>query len=209
MSNWPRGDKIGLITLIAAILATIAAWVVVPEFRKWTHLDKTDEPSIPSRSPVQEQKSPQHSESTNTTEPGVPLIPKIRSKLSKSQTNPHSAVPVTELKQPESKPELEDVLIDPDLRGFWVDPTVSANNMPIFMEFRPNGAIRARSRLSDRPWDWLGFVWFRTGNKVRLFLGGTITYEGTINENSIEGTMSINGQKYPWRLERVGNDKTP
>jgi hypothetical protein len=37
--KWNRADRIGAITLTVAILALIAGWLVVPEFRNWTGLD--------------------------------------------------------------------------------------------------------------------------------------------------------------------------
>ena len=40
--TWSRTDRIAVITLGLTVLALAAAWLVVPEFRKWTGLDKAE-----------------------------------------------------------------------------------------------------------------------------------------------------------------------
>jgi hypothetical protein len=40
--TWSRADRIAAITLGLAFLALLAAWLVVPEFRRWVGLDKAD-----------------------------------------------------------------------------------------------------------------------------------------------------------------------
>lgn len=37
-----RGDWIAAVTLVVGVLALVAAWLVVPEFRKWSGLDKSE-----------------------------------------------------------------------------------------------------------------------------------------------------------------------
>jgi hypothetical protein len=41
--KWSRTDRIALVTLGVAVLALIAAWLVVPEFRKWIGWDKAED----------------------------------------------------------------------------------------------------------------------------------------------------------------------
>jgi hypothetical protein len=40
--KWNRADRIAAAALAFAVLAAIAAWLVVPEFRSWTGLDSAD-----------------------------------------------------------------------------------------------------------------------------------------------------------------------
>jgi hypothetical protein len=37
--GWSRADKIGAWVLLLTALSAVAVWLVVPEFRKWVHLD--------------------------------------------------------------------------------------------------------------------------------------------------------------------------
>jgi hypothetical protein len=40
--KWSRGDRIAAVTLVVGVLALVAAWLVVPEFRKWSGLDRSE-----------------------------------------------------------------------------------------------------------------------------------------------------------------------
>jgi hypothetical protein len=40
--TWSRNDRIAVLTLSVAVLALVAAWLVVPEFRKWIRLDREE-----------------------------------------------------------------------------------------------------------------------------------------------------------------------
>jgi hypothetical protein len=53
--GWSRGEKITILSLVIAVLALVAAWLVVPEFRHLLHLDKASTPtsmSAPGRQAI-------------------------------------------------------------------------------------------------------------------------------------------------------------
>lgn len=39
---WSKSYCLAVVTLIVAILGLVAAWLVVPDFRRWTGLDKSE-----------------------------------------------------------------------------------------------------------------------------------------------------------------------
>lgn len=101
MKDWSRGDKIAFVTLIVAVLGTIAAWVVVPEFRKWARLDKSDNSHVTA--PIQQVKAKQEPEPRIAPRPSrVSLAPQVKSQISKSLANAHSTISSTELERPRS-----------------------------------------------------------------------------------------------------------
>lgn len=40
--KWNRADRIAIASLVLTAIGLVAAWAVVPEFRKWLRLDKAD-----------------------------------------------------------------------------------------------------------------------------------------------------------------------
>jgi uncharacterized membrane protein YcjF (UPF0283 family) len=43
---WSRNDRITVIALVVAVLTLGAAWLVVPEFRKWIGLDRVEQDQL-------------------------------------------------------------------------------------------------------------------------------------------------------------------
>jgi hypothetical protein len=50
--TWNRTDRIAVVTLVATVLALVAAWLVVPEFRKWIGLDKHEVQTQPEKKSI-------------------------------------------------------------------------------------------------------------------------------------------------------------
>lgn len=84
--GWSRGDKLAAVGLVLTAVAVIAAVVVVPEFRRWFHLDKPETAQAVTAA-AQQTTSPQSTSSGQNAEPTrpEPAKPKEPKQLGPSQ----------------------------------------------------------------------------------------------------------------------------
>ena len=209
MKGWSRGDKIALFTLVVAVLGAIAAWIVVPEIRKAAHLDKSDQIQQNGSQQSQVSPEPKPSESPTPSKSTSPVRDSSQARPTKrtvaKQPNISQAEPnISQAKQ------IDDSDVDPELKGFWIDPTISVNNeKPLLIEFLRDSRVRGRTAVSETPWLIPGYVWYRNGEMIRLVVtakNGNLNYEGIFKGDSIEGSVTWvgqTGQKSPWKLERI------
>jgi hypothetical protein len=201
MKDWSRADKIAFGTLIITVLGVIGAWVVVPEFRKVFRLDSPEHPSETTERKIGPEGSP-----TPVERPVNPT--------KSAQASPTGKVEPQQSKRAHSNTlgsdrAVVDLETDPQLKGFWIDATVSINNeRPLLIEFLRDSRVRGRTDAFAAPFLIPGYVWYKNGETIRLIIvskTGNVNCKGVLKGDLIEGTETFPGvsQNSPWKLERV------